>query len=401
MQRLASEENWQLFTDPSPAPGIFGDYLYYMSGPALIAQKPTLYLELSDDGSTWSATNPATGKIVAAAGVVNSYHGTTDNSSTLYQETRKVRGKVQRKTTVRTPQTPTQVRFAMISGALEFCAGQVAVEYNAGPDNGRWIIEDVTHNLLGDLPAQFTLGPSTLPYPEPQAGTVASLGPNVSIPSTSTPASPASPGAPSTNAVGGGPTIPNLGGISTTLTGHPEVKPGIARIVNAILQAFPGLVITATTNGNHVANSYHYLGEAVDLASGDYALMDSAAAWIAANLSADLTEGIHNPGSSPTGMLSVENGQAVPSSFWGASTWAGHANHIHVACAGAQSALVLNPTALTVQQTSTAAANAASNVTQTATGLAGQAAASATKAAAGVAVDLGGIFTSVFDGKKA
>jgi hypothetical protein len=40
-----------------------------------------------------------------------------------------------------------------------------------------------------------------------------------------------------------------------------------------------------------------------------------------------LLEGIHNPG------LSVKNYKRVPSGFWGSGTWAGHADHIHMAAA--------------------------------------------------------------------
>jgi hypothetical protein len=85
------------------------------------------------------------------------------------------------------------------------------------------------------------------------------------------------------------------------------------------------LVITSTTSGSHASNSYHYLGRACDVASGDYALMNRAAKWINDNMLSVLTEGIHNPG------LSIKNGARVDPSYWGAATWAEHQNHIHVA----------------------------------------------------------------------
>jgi hypothetical protein len=119
----------------------------------------------------------------------------------------------------------------------------------------------------------------------------------------------------------------------TSVPGHPELKPGISEVVNAILKKFPGLQITSTTTGDHAENSYHYLGRAADLAAGDYGLMNEAAAWInESGLWEHLTEGIHNPGSgSGPSLLSVKEGKKVPSSFWGAETWAAHENHIHVA----------------------------------------------------------------------
>lgn len=110
-----------------------------------------------------------------------------------------------------------------------------------------------------------------------------------------------------------------------SVKGHPELKANISAVAATVLKHFPKLIITATTNGNHVSNSYHYQGRAVDLASSNYAYMKQAADWIAANLTSHLVEGIHNPN------LSVKNGKVVPSSFWGASVWAGHANHIHLA----------------------------------------------------------------------
>lgn len=105
---------------------------------------------------------------------------------------------------------------------------------------------------------------------------------------------------------------------------HPELKPGIAKITETVLQHFPKLVITATTNGKHSSTSLHYPGRAVDLA-GDRQTMQAAARWISQNLTQSLTEGIHNTG------LSVDGQRHVPSSFWGSETWAAHANHIHLA----------------------------------------------------------------------
>jgi hypothetical protein len=103
---------------------------------------------------------------------------------------------------------------------------------------------------------------------------------------------------------------------------------GIQGISNAVLAQFPGLSVTSTTGGNHAKNSYHYKGMAVDI-GGPSGLMDAASAWLAQNYGGSLLEGIHNPN------LSIKDGHGVDPSFWGASTWAGHANHIHLAAAGA------------------------------------------------------------------
>lgn len=105
---------------------------------------------------------------------------------------------------------------------------------------------------------------------------------------------------------------------------HPELKPAIARVAETIMLQFPELQISATTNGDHAANSYHYKGRAVDLFASK-STMDRAAKWIVQNLGSLLTEGIHNPG------LSIASGKTVPSSYWGSETWAGHADHLHIA----------------------------------------------------------------------
>jgi hypothetical protein len=53
--------------------------------------------------------------------------------------------------------------------------------------------------------------------------------------------------------------------------------------------------------------------------------MPAFASWVRTNYGARILELIHNPG------FSMKNGKDVPPSFWGASTWAAHRNHVHVA----------------------------------------------------------------------
>lgn len=109
-----------------------------------------------------------------------------------------------------------------------------------------------------------------------------------------------------------------------------NVSPFLAQLVALMERQWPGLVVTSTRSGTHASGSYHYLGEAVDMASGNYGYMNRAAQWIVnSGLYKSLTEGIHNPG------LSVKFGKSVAPSFWGATTWAEHANHIHMAITNA------------------------------------------------------------------
>jgi len=69
---------------------------------------------------------------------------------------------------------------------------------------------------------------------------------------------------------------------------------------------------------------YHGKGEALDVgAPGDNpGQLAQVAAWIGSNYS-NSTELIHNPNGS------IKFGKSVPPSFWGAETWAAHANHVH------------------------------------------------------------------------
>ena len=111
--------------------------------------------------------------------------------------------------------------------------------------------------------------------------------------------------------------------------GFPTPHAGVAKATQNILKKFPGLSVTSTTGGNHVSGSDHYAGNAVDI-GGPVDMMNAASSWIKrSGMGKRLKQGIHNPN------LSINAGQSVPSSFWGPSIWAGHANHIHIAVAGA------------------------------------------------------------------
>ena len=118
----------------------------------------------------------------------------------------------------------------------------------------------------------------------------------------------------------------------------PGVATGIGGIAQSIIGRFPGLVITSTTGGTHAKNSYHYRGMAVDI-GGPGGLMNAASDWIRQTYGNVLIEGIHNPN------LSIKNGQPVPPSFWGGGTWAGHANHIHIAAGGGVAAVPMGAAA--------------------------------------------------------
>lgn len=172
-QRLASEVNWMLFTSPYEG-GRWGNYVYLIDGPTLVAQQPALYLELNDAGTDWTLKNGQGGAATMsnkprADGGAMGLTGSTDNTAFVFQETLPVKGKVQRKSTIRMPSSPSQVKFNCFAGVFEFNAGQVVIFHNTGGLDGRWIITDATQNSLSDLYVQLTLGPPTYPYPEPQS----------------------------------------------------------------------------------------------------------------------------------------------------------------------------------------------------------------------------------------
>jgi hypothetical protein len=103
---------------------------------------------------------------------------------------------------------------------------------------------------------------------------------------------------------------------------------GIVSAGNALMSNVPGLSVTSTTGGQHAANSYHYRGEAEDIGGSPGAMAAGVNYIMRSGLYRKLVEGIHNPG------LSVSGGTVVPSGFWGAKTWAGHRDHIHLAVTG-------------------------------------------------------------------
>ena len=178
---------------------------------------------------------------------------------------------------------------------------------------------------LGDTPGSARRAAGTKRHPTPR-------------PHRKAPAHSARPRKPAPPAEG----VP--AGTADRISGHPELHPGVSQVANAIRHKWPVLRIGSTTGGTHAANSLHYRGEAVDLfvpysnpqAQRD---MDRAAAWIAQHMTHALSEGIHNPG------LSVKDGRTVPPSFWGATVWEQHRNHIHIGRTGGPVVTTTAPTA--------------------------------------------------------
>jgi hypothetical protein len=197
IQRLAGDVNWSAWSN--------AEYLYYMDGQTMIAQQPALYLRLSPDGTFWTAVDGLAnkGRVPTGPLTVTQLTFTFDNSAFAYESTHKRRGRVQRRTAIRKPQTASQVQFNMVCDPVEYRAGDVFVFQSAGSINGRWIVEDTTRNIFADTFTQFTLIPATAPYPEPQATSAGVGAPGATGTSSSTDSSGSSSGSGSNASAGG------------------------------------------------------------------------------------------------------------------------------------------------------------------------------------------------------
>lgn len=121
--RLAHEVMWYFFTGGHKAfrngthKSFFTRKVFYMSGPDLIGQEPALYVEVfanrvrKPDGSVieGALNNPST--------------CTFDNETFYYRRGHKLRGRVQRKSRISKPQTPSEIRLDLTCEEAEFAAG--------------------------------------------------------------------------------------------------------------------------------------------------------------------------------------------------------------------------------------------------------------------------------------
>lgn len=163
IQRLAQEVAWNAFTDGR-------NTLFYMDGPDFMAQKPVLYVDVANNHIV--KEDPQGHAVSEYGALIRPLTYTYDNTAFLYRTTHKVKGKVQRKSRIAKPQTPSEVRMVMLCGITEYRAGQVVVFRNCGPiseNGGRWTISDATRLCLKYPYTQFLLTPPVEPLPEPKA----------------------------------------------------------------------------------------------------------------------------------------------------------------------------------------------------------------------------------------
>jgi len=157
--RLAQQVTWFAFTN--------GNNLYYMDGPDLRAQKPSLYVEVP---ANKVIHDDAQGHKVEETGVINiPFTGNFDNTAFEYRQAHKVKGRVQRKSRISKPSTPSEIKLELTCPPYAYRAGEVFFFQNSGPFDGPWIVTDATRNILKDTFTTFTLEPPVAPLPEPQA----------------------------------------------------------------------------------------------------------------------------------------------------------------------------------------------------------------------------------------
>lgn len=144
----------------------------------------------------------------------------------------------------------------------------------------------------------------------------AGVSPSYSAPDTGTTDANASPGA----AFGPSPGAPAFGGSLPGLVSLGKLAQSSFHLTVTEHPAFGGV------HPVHAKNSFHYKGRAFD-ASGSPTNMAAFGLFLQQQYGGQLTELIYNG----TPAESIKNGRTVPPSFWGAATWAGHRNHVHVA----------------------------------------------------------------------
>lgn len=157
--RLAQQVTWFAFTN--------GNSLFYMDGPDLRSQKPALYVEAPANNVI---SENAQGHEVEETGVIQiPLTATFDNTAFEYRQSHKLKGRVQRKSRISKPSTPSEIKLELVCAPFSYRAGDVFFFQDSGPINGRWIVTDATRNVLKDTYTTFTLEPPVAPLPEPQA----------------------------------------------------------------------------------------------------------------------------------------------------------------------------------------------------------------------------------------
>lgn len=112
------------------------------------------------------------------------------------------------------------------------------------------------------------------------------------------------------------------------VAGTAGMKPAAQALASFFVNKFGGGISSGLRAGD--TGSFHSLGEAFDWVPGNA----NAATAYANKIGPQLLEGIHNPAGWGRS-VSWDSGHQVSPGFWGASTWADHIDHLHIAVAQA------------------------------------------------------------------
>lgn len=172
IERLAQAVRWYAFVSGLDLTTYQrGRFFYYLDAFDQIRQKPAAYLEIPANRIVNAHTGATTTGVI-----VQGLLGTWDDTAYEYLQTHKVKGRLQRRSRVSKPQSPTELRIPIICEPLEYQAGDVIVIRNSGTFNGRWVITDTLRNYIEGPYTTLTLEPPQLPYPEPGASSSSTSG---------------------------------------------------------------------------------------------------------------------------------------------------------------------------------------------------------------------------------
>jgi cell wall-associated NlpC family hydrolase len=156
IKRLASQVDWFAFSD--------GYRFYYMDGPEIAKQVPSLTVEIPRN------------RIVTRNGTVEGgvlLQPSTycfDQTTFEYQRDHKIRKKTQRRSRAVKPTSPSEVKLRLVCEIGAHVAGEVILYKKSGPVSsvGRWIVAQTTRKCFKDTYTEIICQPPLQPLPEPK-----------------------------------------------------------------------------------------------------------------------------------------------------------------------------------------------------------------------------------------
>ena len=142
INRLAQEVQWYLFSN--------GEYLYYLDGQEMLAQKPALVIDRVKDRSRFAD---------------NQLSASFDNTAYGYVSDHVRRARTQRRTKVAVAQSPTEVTMNLICGIEEIMGGDLVQLSGFGPADGSWVVAESRRSVF-DTYSELTLVPPIAPITE-------------------------------------------------------------------------------------------------------------------------------------------------------------------------------------------------------------------------------------------